>query len=62
MTPDSIRRALVRRGSGLAATVVNGTSRLVGTRAEALERADANQAFLRAVERPGAAVGPGTRR
>ncbi|GAA2229759.1 hypothetical protein GCM10010413_28420 [Promicromonospora sukumoe] len=60
MSPDSIRRALVRRGSGLAATVVNETSRLVGARADGVRRADANRAFLGAVESTGAHLGART--
>jgi polysaccharide pyruvyl transferase WcaK-like protein len=62
MSPDSIRRTLARRGSDLAATVVNETNRLVGSNAATVERADANRAFLEAVEKPDEHVSAKTRR
>jgi tetratricopeptide (TPR) repeat protein len=62
MSPDSIRRALARRGSNLAATVVNETNRMVGSKTDAVQRADANRAFLHAVENPDEHVAPKTRR
>lgn len=62
MSPDSIRKTLARRGSDLAATVVNETNRLVGSNAAAVERADANRAFLDAVERHEEPVSAMTRR
>jgi hypothetical protein len=62
MSPDSIRRTLARRGSDLAATVVNETNRLVGSNAATVERADANRAFLEAVENHDEHIAAKTRR
>lgn len=62
MSPDSIRRSLVRRGSDVAATVVNGTNRLVRSRTEPVARADANRAFLQALAGSGEPLAASTRR